>query len=196
MITLFSIIIPHSHRCFQNHVYMLLTSFSNMFLISPQLRIFQKIFITTTMDTAEYWPMACEYGIWNTAIASLQFWAEDLNLITLGIASECVYTTFFWTPTSHTLRQLPEDVLFGCFIIALNAAFTQQLSLADEGYESGSNTDLPTPLQKHHAYTTFPAWNMHSLIQPTLCHAAQLTCHTRHTTNLPQTSVPPPYIYF
>ena len=35
------------------------------------------------------------------------------------------------------------------FIIALNAAFTQQLSLADEGYESGSDTiDLPTPLQK------------------------------------------------
>ena len=100
------------------------------------------------METAEYWLMACEYGIWNAAITSLQFWAEDLNPITLGIASECVYTTFFWTPTSHTLWQLPEDVLFGCFVIALNAAFTQQFSLADEGYESGSNTDLPTPLQK------------------------------------------------
>ena len=98
------------------------------------------------METAEYWPMAHKYGIWNAAIASLQFWAEDLDPITLGIASECVYTTFFWTPTSHTLQQLPEDVLFGCFVIALNAAFTQQLSLADEGYESGSNTDLPTPL--------------------------------------------------
>ena len=93
--------------------------------------------------------MACEYGIWNAAIASLQFWAEDLNPITLGIASEGVCTTFFWTPTSHTLHQLPEDILFGCFVIALNAAFTQQLSLADEGYESGSNTsDLPTSLQK------------------------------------------------
>ena len=101
------------------------------------------------METAEYWPMAHEYGIWNAAIASLQFWAEDLNPITLGIASEHAYTTFFWTPTSHTLCQLPEDVLFGCFVIALNAAFTQQLSLADEGYKSGSNTaDLPTPLQK------------------------------------------------
>ena len=93
--------------------------------------------------------MACEYDIWNTTIASLQFWAEDLIPVTLGIASECVYTTFFWTPTSHTLHQLPEDVLFGCFVIALNAAFTQQLSLVDEGYKSGSNTaDLPTPLQK------------------------------------------------
>ena len=55
------------------------------------------------METAEYWLMACEYGIWNAAITSLQFWAEDLNPITLGIASEHVYTTFFWTPTSHTL---------------------------------------------------------------------------------------------
>ena len=101
------------------------------------------------MDTAHYWPMACKYTIWNVAITSLQFWAEDLDPVTLGITSECIYTTFFWTPTSHTLCQLPEDVLFGHFVIALNAAFTQQLSLADEGYESGSDTnDLPMPLQK------------------------------------------------
>ena len=101
------------------------------------------------METAEYWPMACEYTIWNATITSLQFLAEDLDPITLGIASEHVYTTFFWTTTSHTLHQLSEDVLFGHFVIALNAAFTQQLSLADEGYESGSNTaDLPTPLWK------------------------------------------------
>ena len=101
------------------------------------------------METAEYWPMACEYAIWNAAITSLQFWAEDLDLITLSIASEHVYTTFFCTPTSHTLHQLSADVLFGCFVIALNPAFTQQLSLADEGYESGSDTgDLPTPLRK------------------------------------------------
>ena len=34
-------------------------------------------------------------------------------------------------------------------MIALNAAFTQQLALAGVGYESGSNAaDLPTPLQK------------------------------------------------
>ena len=79
------------------------------------------------METTEYWPMAREYTIWNTVIASFQFWAEDLNPITLGIASECIYTTFFWTPTSHTLCHLFEDVLFGHFVTALNAAFTQQL---------------------------------------------------------------------
>ena len=98
------------------------------------------------METAEYWLMAQEYGIWNAAITSLQFWAEDLDPITLGIALERVYTNFFWTSTSHTLCQLSEEALFGHFVLALNAAFTQQLSLADEGYESGSNDDLPTPL--------------------------------------------------
>ena len=73
------------------------------------------------METEEYWPMAREYGIWNAAIASLQFWAEDLNPVTLGKASEHVYYHFFWTPTSHTLCQLSKETLFGCFILALNA---------------------------------------------------------------------------
>ena len=62
---------------------------------------------------------------------------------------EHIYTAFSWTSTSHTLCQQSEETLFGCFVIVLNAAFTQQLSLADEGYESGSDTvDLTTPLWK------------------------------------------------
>ena len=147
MITSFFLIIYHSHRCFQTNIYSL-QNFSDILLIPLPLEFYRN-FTTTTMETAEYWPMACKYAIWNATITSLQFWAEDLDPITLGIASEHVYTTFFWTPTSHTLCQLSEDVLFGCFVIALNAAFTQQLSLADEGYESGSDTvDLPTPLRK------------------------------------------------
>ena len=56
-----------------------------MFLILLLLG-FSRNFTTTTMETAEYWLMAHEYAIWNAAIASLQFWAEDLNPITLGIA--------------------------------------------------------------------------------------------------------------
>ena len=63
---------------------------------------------TTIMDTADYWmpqmAMAQEYSIWNAAIASLQFWTEDLNPVTLGRATEHVYTTFFYTSTSHTLH--------------------------------------------------------------------------------------------
>ena len=145
MITLFFLIIFQSHRCFQTYIYFL-QDFLRHVINTATIQSFTEI---STMETAEYWPMACEYVIWNATIASLQFWAEDLNPITLGIASECIYTTFFWTPTSHTLHQLSKDVLFGCFVTALNAAFTQQLSLADVGYKSGSNTaDLPTPLQK------------------------------------------------
>ena len=101
------------------------------------------------MDTADYWLMAQGYSIWNAAISSLQFWTEDLNPVTLGRATEHVYTTFSYTSTSHTLCQQSDETLFGCFVIALNAAFNHQLSLADEGYESSSDTiDLPTPLQK------------------------------------------------
>ena len=102
----------------------------------------------SSMDTADYWLMAREYSIWNAAIASLQFWTEDLDPITLGRATECVYTTtFFYSSMNHTLCLQSHETLFGCFVIALNAAFDQQLSLADEGYESGSDTtDLPTPL--------------------------------------------------
>ena len=128
--------------------YIFPTTFFDILLILPPLEFYRN-FTITTMETTEYWLMAWEYSIWNATIALLQFWTEDLNPVTLGIATECVYTTFFWTSTSHTLCQQSEETLFGSFVIALNAAFTQQLSLADEGYESGSDTvDLPTPLWK------------------------------------------------
>ena len=68
------------------------------------------------METAEYWPMAWEYGIWNTAIASLQFWAEDLNPVTLGITLN-VSTTISSglqpaTPYASYLKKLYLYVLF------------------------------------------------------------------------------------
>ena len=67
----------------------------------------------------------------------------------LGRATECVYTNIFYSSTCHTLHQQTNETLFRHFIIALNGAFNQQLSLADDGYESGSDTiDLPTVLQK------------------------------------------------
>ena len=59
---------------------------------------------TISMNTADYWPMAREYSIWNAAIASFQFWTEDLDPVTLGRAAECVYTTFFYSPSSHALH--------------------------------------------------------------------------------------------
>ena len=102
--------------------------------------------------------MAREFSIWNATIVSLQFWTTNLDLVSLGIATERVYNTFFYTPTRFTLQQLANDVLFGRFVIALNAAFTQQLTIADEGYKSGTeNANLPMPLQKmprvHHVST-------------------------------------------
>ena len=62
----------------------------------------------------------------DSTIASLQFWTEDLYPVTLGRVTEHVYTTFFYSPMSHTLSQQSDEVLFGCFVIALNAAFDQQ----------------------------------------------------------------------
>ena len=101
----------------------------------------------SSMDTAAYWLIAKEYSIWNAAIASLQFGTEDLDPVTRGRATEHVYTTVSYSPTSHTLCQQSNEALFGHFVIALNAAFDQQLLLAVESYESGSDTiNLPTSL--------------------------------------------------
>ena len=101
------------------------------------------------MDTTDYWPMAREYSIWNATISSLQCWTADLDPVTLGRATKQVYTTFFYSSSSHTLHQQSDKILFGCFVITLNAAFDQQLLLADEGYESSSDMiHSPTPLRK------------------------------------------------
>ena len=108
------------------------------------------------MNIADYWPMVREHSIWNAAIASLQFWTVDLDPVTLGRATEEVYSTFFYSASAHTLHQQSDKLLFGCFMITLNATFDQQLLLADEGYESGLGTiELPSLLRKtpriHHA---------------------------------------------
>ena len=92
--------------------------------------------------------MAREYSIWNAAIASLQFWTADLDPVTLGMATEEVYSTFFYSTSTHTLCQQSDEMLFGHFMIALCAAFDQQLALVDEGYGSSSDTiNLPNPLK-------------------------------------------------
>ena len=137
------------------------------------------------MNTADYWLMAREYSIWNAAITSLQFWTEDLDPVTLGRVTEHVYTTFFYSPSSHTLPQQSYETLFGCFVIALNAAFDQQLSLADEGYESGSDTtDLPTPLRKTPTHSPcFQHGTQFHLIQPPPHHAVHHKLHPDQCTN-------------
>ena len=100
------------------------------------------------MNITDYWPMAREYSIQNAAIASLQCWTADLDPVTLDRATEEVYSAFLYS-SSHTLHQQSDEILFGHFMIALNAAFDWQPLLADKGYKSSSDTiNLPTPLRK------------------------------------------------
>ena len=101
------------------------------------------------MNVADYWPMAREYSIWNAAITSLQFWTADLDPVTLAGLQKKSTQHFHYSSSSHTLHQQSDKILFGHFMITLHAAFNWQLLLADEGYESGSDTiNLPTLLRK------------------------------------------------
>ena len=156
MITLFYIIICHSCRCFQYCIYV--SDKIVQHICSPQhLRIFQHIESIPTWrpQTTGRWHENMAFGM--LPLPHFNFGQKTLSPVSLGVASECVYNHFFSTKTSHTLHQLSEEVLFGHFVLALNSAFHQQLSLADEGYESGSNEDLPTPLRKTPCmYTMYP----------------------------------------
>ena len=100
------------------------------------------------MNVTDYWPMARKYLIWNTTVAVLQFWTGDLKNHVLSSTIEQVYNAFFYPPSTHLLHQQSEEVLFSCFVTTLNAAFESNLTLEDDGYESGSeNFNIPTPLR-------------------------------------------------
>ena len=106
------------------------------------------LFLHMIMNVADYWPMAIEYLIWHTAVATLQFWTADLKAHVLSNAIEQVYNALFYTTSMHVLHQQSEEVLFGHFVTTLNAAFESKLTLEDEGYESRSeNFNIPTPLR-------------------------------------------------
>ena len=74
-----------------------------------------------TMNTTDYWPMAREYSIWNAMVAALNFWTADLKAHTLSSTTEEVYRAFFYVPSAHTLHQIFDEILFGCFMTMLNA---------------------------------------------------------------------------
>ena len=93
--------------------------------------------------------MAREYSVWNTAIAALQFWTADLKVHVLSSAIEQVYNVFFYSTSTYILCKQSDEVLFGCFVTTLNAAFESKLTLENEGYDSGSkNCNIPTPLRR------------------------------------------------
>ena len=75
------------------------------------------------MNVTDYWLMGREYSIWNAAKASLQFWSADLDPVSLSIAIEELYSTFFYSTSTYTLCQQPDEILFGIFMTTLNAAF-------------------------------------------------------------------------
>ena len=101
------------------------------------------------MNSMDYWPKARKYSIWNTVVAVLNFWTADLQAHILGSATEEVYRAFFYAPSAHTLCQISDKILFGCFMTMINAAFEQKLALEDEGYENSSeNYNVPTPLRR------------------------------------------------
>ena len=160
---------------------------SNQYILPTNLKMplilqsleFYRTFTTTTMDTADYWPMAWEYSIWNATIASLQFWTEDLDPVTLGRATESVYTTFFYTSTSHTLCQQSDETLFGHFCHSPQCSF--QPPTVGWRLESGSDTiDLPTPLWKDSSHSPCFQHGPH-FIQPSSHHTSQYTTNTTQT---------------
>ena len=100
-------------------------------------------------NTTDYWLFEREYSIWNATVAAFQYWTADLEPHVLSSTIEQVYATFFYTTSMHLQHQQPEEVLFGHFVTILNAAFDSNLTLEDEGYESGSeNFNIPSPIRQ------------------------------------------------
>ena len=100
------------------------------------------------MKATDYWPLAREYLIRNTTVAVLQFWTANFEFHILSSAIEQAYSAFFYTPSTHLLNQLSEEVLFSHFMTMLTAAFDSKLALEDIGYEVGSESfNIHTPLR-------------------------------------------------
>ena len=101
------------------------------------------------MDPVAYLLMAREYSIWNATVAALQFWTADLEAHVLSSTIEQVYNAFFYSTSMHLLCQQSDEILFGHFMIGLNAKFASNLALEDKGYGNGSeNFNIPTPLRR------------------------------------------------
>ena len=98
----------------------------------------------STMDTSQNWTFAHEYSIWNAALTALQFWTADLELHVLSNAIEQVYSDF-----TQQMWNIPEEILFGCFVTTLSDIYETEVAQKDEGYESGSESfNIPTTLSR------------------------------------------------
>ena len=105
--------------------------------------------LPTFMNVTDYWPIARGYSVWIAAVAALQFWRADLKAHVFSNTNEQAYNAFLYSTSTHLLHQQPDEVLFSHFVTTLNIAFESNLTLEDEGYESGSeNLNIPTPLRR------------------------------------------------
>ena len=125
------------------------------------------------MNTADYWPMAREYSVWNTTVAALQFWTADLEVHVLSSTIEQVYNTFFCSTYMYLLCQQSDEILFSHFMTTLNTTFESKLV---------RTSTYPLHLDGPPIFTMFPVSRMHLLIQIQSHHTAQVP--ERHTADL------------
>ena len=169
-----------------------------MFLILRQLRIFQNIHhhhhgnCCILADGMRIWHLECCI-IASTSVLGRRSWPNHPR----HSLRTCLHHLLLDTHQPHPMTAIWRSFIWACFVLALNAAFTQQLSLADEGYKSGSNNDLPTPLCKtphiHHVYSL-----EHASFDPThttSCRTADLPHYDTQLT-LPRPVCCHPNIYF
>ena len=103
----------------------------------------------STMDASQYWPFAHDYSIWNATVTALQFWRADLKPHILSNTIDWVYAALFYSDFTQLIWNIPEEILFSCFVTILNDAFVTELVQEDEVYESGSESfNIPTPLSR------------------------------------------------
>ena len=116
-------------------------------------------YTSSTMDALQYWPFAWEYSIWNATVSVLQFWMEDLEPHVLCNAIDWIYTAFFYGNHTQQIRNLPEEILFSCFMTTPNVTFEVDFTQEDEGYESGrENFGIPTHSTEPCESTMSPWW--------------------------------------
>ena len=131
--------------------------------------------IHINMDPVDYWPMAREYSVWNTAIAVLQFCTADLKAHVLSSAIEQVYNAFFYSTSTYILCQQSDEVLCSHFVTTLNATFKSKPPLKAKAMTVAVKIlTYPHHLDEPPRFTMSPVKNMHPSIQTQSCHVAEV----------------------
>ena len=196
MITLFSLIIHHSHRCFRNYIYMLLTNFTTMFLIPWQLRFFQNIHhhqhgnCRILADGMRIWHLECCYRL--TSVLGRRPQPDHprhsfrARLYHLLLDTHKPHTmTATWRCSIWMFCYCTQCIIYPAVISGrwrLQEWFQQWLA------NTFMKNTMHTPCFQHGA----------CILQSSPHYAMLPSWHTtlRHTTNLTQTSVPPSNVSF